>query len=90
VSRGTLEYTQAYSAFCLQDFYLLRWAFPDLFNYAFPAFFEYIRNPRHSILKIILWLDLFLSTKLSAGFGLFPFRSPLLGESSFLSFPQGT
>ena len=23
-------------------------------------------------------------------FGLFPFRSPLLGESSFLSFPQGT
>jgi hypothetical protein len=33
---------------------------------------------------------LFLRTQLSAGFRLFPLRSPLLRESSFLSFPPGT
>ena len=44
-----------------------------------------------SLWPIPSFFELLISNfELQEGFGLFPFRSPLLGESSFLSFPPGT
>ena len=60
-------------SFYLQDYYLLRWYFPVLFNYNSLHFNALSATP-----KINLW------------FGLFPFRSPLLRKSIFLSLPLGT
>ena len=38
----------------------------------------------------IIFLQLQMHNKLCVWFRLFPFRSPLLGKSIFLSFPEGT
>ena len=74
VSRGTLDSDQDNFCFRLQDCHLLRSTFPGG-----SASLRYpiwpVRNPVQA--KPIR-------------FGLFPFRSPLLRESIFLSLPPGT
>jgi len=76
VSRGTLDYS---FRFLLVSYTGLLPSSVDL--------------PRSILLPISIYFVAVSSTPSflsSARFGLFPFRSPLLGESIFLSFPQGT
>ena len=58
----------------VQDCYLLRLNFPDLFRSHNLNRVVVVRNPELQAVR----------------FGLFPFRSPLLRKSMFLSLPTGT
>jgi hypothetical protein len=95
VSRGTLDPRLASSGFVYRPFTFFGAAFQLL---PLPkSTIPQVLNPQHSIPSSCLLLVASLRsaplrcfTELSAGFGLFPFRSPLLRKSFLLSLPPGT
>ena len=74
--RGTQDTASPAHPFRLQDYHLLRSAFPCRFGYRY---------------AVVLMRSCNLPTMQAwPGFGLLPFRSPLLRESLLISFPPGT
>ncbi len=93
VSRGTQDPTSPLPLFRLRDSHPLRFTFPCDFGYRVQG---YLRGPTTPIRKSEIRrqrseLRLPISDlRPPYGFGLFPVRSPLLGESLLISSPPGT
>jgi hypothetical protein len=75
-------------SFHLQDYHLLRRAFPG--PSTMNGFDDFPRNPQIPPTAPHNPRDTTPAGLTYPGFGLFPFRSPLLWESQLLSFPGGT